>query len=414
MKRVLKFLLPIVILAIGIYSSTILKASRPEPVAIEAPEKEWSVDIVTVEFGAFKPEVQLYARIESPNQTTLSAAVASSVDAVDVREGEFVTKGQLLAVMDSRDLLLIKNQISSEIKELNSLIVSEQNTYSSDQAALVDEQALLSLAQRNLSRARKLAKTKAGSEVGVDDALQVIRSRSLAIIQRQRSLDDHVPRMIRLETNLSRVQDRLAQLELDLEKTRITAPFNGRVINVHVSPGERLRLGDGIIELYDTETIEARAQIPERFIASVRSSLRNNTVLHGTVSIQEQPIKMRLDRLAGFIRQGQGGLDGYFAFDAKSMPVIEVGRVVELRIELSPVENSLVLPVSALYGSNSVYRIVDGRLQGVDVQYSGELVLKNGIAGVIVESPELKNGDRIVTTQIPAAVDGLKVREITN
>ena len=89
-------------------------------------------------------------------------------------------------------------------------------------------------------------------------------------------------------------------------------------------------------------------------------------------------------------------------------------RVVELRIELSPVENSLVLPVSALYGSNSVYRIVEGRLQGVDVQYSGELMLKNGIAGVIVESPELKNGDRIVTTQIPAAVDGLKVSEIIN
>ena len=181
------------------------------------------------------------------------------------------------------------------------------------------------MAQRNLSRARKLAKTKAGSEVGVDEALQVIRSRSLAIIQRQRSLNDHVPRMIRLEANLSRVQDRLAQLELDLEKTRIKAPFNGRVINVFVSPGERLRLGDGIVELYDTEAIEARAQIPERFISSVRSSLRDNTVVHGAVSVQGESFKMHLDRLAGFIRQGQGGLDGYFAFDVESMPVIEVG-----------------------------------------------------------------------------------------
>ena len=407
-------MLPLAILGAGIYSFISLKASRPEPVAIKAAEKQWSVDVSEVQFGDFKPIVQLYGRIESPNQSTLSAAIASDVDEVLIRQGEFVSKDQLLTTIDARELALVRKQIVSEAKELDARIQSEKNTFRADQKALQDEQALLALAERNLTRAKKLAKTKAGSEVGVDDALQVISTRSLAITQRQRSLDDHAPRMITLESNLSRVQDRLANVDLDLEKTRITAPFDGRVITVHVSPGERLRVGDGIIELFATESIEVRAQIPERYVASVRASLAANSVIHGRVSFHEDNYDVILDRLAGFIRQGQGGLDGFFVFATETTTQIEIGRVIGLSVELSAVKNSIVLPASALYGSNSVYRIVDDRLQGVTVKYAGEHVFENGNAGVIVTSQDLRSGDRVVVTQIPAAIDGLKVSEIAN
>jgi multidrug efflux pump subunit AcrA (membrane-fusion protein) len=410
MKLVLKILLPILIIAAGVGGFLALKSSRPPPVAIEAPEKQWAVDAIFVNATSYQPIAQLYGRIESLNRSKLSAAIAADINIVAAREGQQVVAGQLLVEIDQRDLVLRLQQRDAELAELDARMGSEDNVYAADQAALKDELGLLALAERGLARAQKLARTKAGSEVGVDEAHQTIRTRSLAVTQRRRSINDHTARTAQLQANVIRIKSLKAQVETDLERAHIRAPFDARITEIHVSPGERVRVGDPLLELYDVSQLEARAQLPERYVTLVRESFESDRVILGELDIGGQLYGVVLDRFAGSIRTGQGGLDGFFRFSQEDeIPAVEVGRVVPIRVSLPAVENAISLPVSALYGSNTVYRIIDGRLENVAVEYIGEHHDVEGSPRVLVRSIRLESGDQVITTQIPAAVTGLKV-----
>ncbi|KAA3619193.1 MAG: biotin/lipoyl-binding protein, partial [Proteobacteria bacterium] len=270
MKRILKFLLPLAVLGAGIALFASLKTSRPEPVAVDPPEKQWTVATAIVERRDIHPRIRLYGRVESPVQSVLRAALEAEVVAVNVREGDLVQENDLLLELDVVDLELELRQREAEIGELESRLESERRRYAADRDALKDEQTLLELAQRNLARAERLARTQAGSEAGVDDARQVIRTRSLAVVQRRFDLDDFPSRVSRLEANLEVAEAARAKVARDLERTRVRAPYDGRVTRVDVATGERVRVGDGLLELFDISKLEVRAQIPERHLPAVR------------------------------------------------------------------------------------------------------------------------------------------------
>ena len=68
-------------------------------------------------------------------------------------------------------------------------------------------------------------------------------------------------------------------------------------------------------------------------------------------------------------------------------------------------------PISIVetYGANTVYRVINNRLDRVAVQRVGEY--DNGDQGswVLVTGDAIKEGDAVLSHQLPGAVDGLKV-----
>jgi hypothetical protein len=80
-----------------------------------------------------------------------------------------------------------------------------------------------------------------------------------------------------------------------------------------------------------------------------------------------------------------------------------------LIVRLPVVDNGISLPLAAVYGADTVYAVVDGRLSPRSVTYVGEHNTPGGEIRAVVVSEELDPGDEVVTTQIPAAVEGLKV-----
>lgn len=54
-------------------------------------------------------------------------------------------------------------------------------------------------------------------------------------------------------------------------------------------------------------------------------------------------------------------------------------------------------------------KVQENRLAGVRVRRAGEARDSNGRAGVLVTSPALASGDRVVVNQLANAVEGLRV-----
>jgi RND family efflux transporter MFP subunit len=401
--------LPILILAVGVGGLVALVNSKPQREALEAREKAWVIDVLTIEPATVTPQLSLYGRVQSPRTANMSAAVTADVRAVGVLEGQYVKAGESMVVLDDREAELLRAQRAAEVAEIRAQIDNERQRHQNDRKALEREEMLLALNRREVKRAEKLAKRKVGSEAQIDQMRQEEERQALAVDQRRFSINEHKSRLAQYEARLARAQSLLLRAELDLERTRIEAPFAGRVSRVSVSPGDRVRVGDEIVTVYNTSEIEIRAQIPTRQVPLVRDALTDGDTLDARALVDGRPLRARLDRFTAEVERGGGGADAYFRV-VEGGEDLPLGRTVELIVDLPAVPVSVALPYEAVYGTDRIYRLENDRMRAVRVERVGEQRGVDGGARVLVRSPELQPGDRIVVTQLPNAMDGLRVQ----
>jgi RND family efflux transporter MFP subunit len=401
--------LPILILAVGAGGLVALVNSKPQREALEAREKTWVIDVLTIEPATVTPQLSLYGRVQSPRTANMSAALTADVRSVEVLEGQYVTAGQTMVVLDDREAELLRAQRVAEAADMRAQIDHERQRHENDIKALEREEKLLALSRREVKRAEKLARRKVGSEAQIDQMRQAEERQALALDQRRFSINEHASRNAQLEARLARAESLLQRAELDLERTRIKAPFDGRVSRVSVSPGDRVRGGDEIVTVYNTAEIEIRAQIPTRHVPRVRDALAAGKTLEAKALVDGRRLRAKLDRFTAQVERGGGGADAYFRVieGAKDVPL---GRTVELSVNLPVVHDSVALPYEAVYGTHRIYRLEGERMRTLQVERVGEQRGLDGSTRVLVRSPELQPGDRVVITQLPNAMDGLRVR----
>jgi len=407
--RLLRILLPVLLLAAGVLVYKTLQASRPQSVAVSPVEKVWTVRTLPAQLASHQPVLTLYGRVESPRMTRLTAAVTAFVQQVYHDEGQPVRQGALLIQLDPRDSQLQVQQREADLAAIEAQINAEHIRYQADQSALKIETRLLALARKAVKRFENLARRKVGSEEQLDDARRNLQQQALALNSRQQALNDHPNRLAQLNATRQRRQAELDSARLDLQRTRINAPFNGRIAALQAVPGDRVRSGDPLLSLYNPARLEIRAQVPDRILPAIRSALNTPSLLSASARLGERQISLRLDRLASEVDGGRAGVDALFTVQEPQQ--LEPGRALPLQLQLPAQHNVIALPPQALYGQSRIYRITEGRLDGLQVERIGNTTSQNGDTRILVRSPQLQPDDTIVITQLPNAISGLKVKE---
>jgi RND family efflux transporter MFP subunit len=207
---------------------------RTEPVAIE--------------------EVQQTHRVTGSLRAVSRAQVAALEDGqiveVLVREGTHITKRDVLARLDNR--------------RLRAQIAENEATLNATQAMIEQRRAELVKADQDYKRASQLVQRRVASQQEYDHA-EADASVSQA-------------RLTAAERQLKQVESQLRLLQVRLDDTTITAPFDGYVVERHVEPGEWVRPGDAIVTLVSTGTIEAWLEVPERFAGDAAQATTPITV----------------------------------------------------------------------------------------------------------------------------------------
>jgi len=402
-------LTPIVLIALGIGALLLFKANRPQTPSPQSIEKSWVVDVAPVATISLSPTLTLYGRVESPHESRLTATVDADVNQVNIFEGETVTAGQVLVFLDDRDVRLLLAQRNAELAEIEALIGSEKEKYKYDQEALAHEKELVRYAQRQVNRQKNLTKSKIGTELGFDEAKQVLEKQALVVRSREYSIRDHHSRIKQLTARQSRAIAQRDQAKLDLDRTRVSAPFAGRVTAVHVSPGDHVKKGGAIVDLFDLRRVEVRAQIPTRYVSTFRNAVNNSQSLTAHFKQNEDEFLLHLDRLSGRVQKGQGGVDALFIVESE-YALLEMGATVTLLVDLPVQANVIALPHAAIYDNDRVYKLVEDRMRRVSIERVGEWTDSGGATHILIRSNELNKGDQIIISQLPNAVEGLKVR----
>ena len=405
-------LFPIALLLGAIAAAAILVNSRPKPLAIEVQEKVWTVEVIPALPQQLNPTLTLYARVGSPRTATIRAAIDAEVIEVFAREGDYAASGEILIKLDPSDVQWQLAQREADVDELRAELNSEKLRVATDRAALKHESTLAELAQRAVERAQRLAKRDLGSAAVLDEAQQEAARQAMSVDNRRFAIAGHENRLAALNARLTRAQSLQAIAQLNLQRTQIKAPFGARIASVRVAQGDRVRVGDALLDVFDPEAIELRAQIPGPYLASLRAGLRENQPATATATVDNTVIHARLDRLGARVESGRAGADALFRLNADGASTLELGRTIRLSVALPAVADVVPIPAEALYGIDQVFLLRDSRMRAVTVQRIGEHMTAEGARRLLVKSDQFSAGAQIIVTQLPSAVDGLKVRTV--
>ena len=411
MRTALKVLLPILILAVAVGVFRMLKATKPEQEPPQVQERIWRVEVTPAVPGRLTPELELYGRVETPDLLRAAASAAAWVDEVAVRDGDIARAGQVLLRLDKRDFLPRISQQEAEIAVLEADIASERNRYETDKRALEQEQRLLEISRNSVARQQKLKTQKVGAEQALDEAEQAEAQQALTVSNREMGLADHPSRLSALESRLASARARLDELKLEFDRATIRAPYDGVVSGVDVTAGDQVSKGAVLLQLYALDSLEVRARIPAPYQAELIDGLSGEAPLEAIAHVGDARIALRLDRLAG--EADPSGVDGLFRV-VDDPGLLRLGQMLTLRLERPPREDTVAVPFRAVYGGDRLYKLVDGRMVGVTVDSLGGRVDDDGNEQLLVHSPNLRDGDLIVTTHMPNAMDGLRVETVAD
>ncbi len=192
-------------------------------------------------------------RVAAPS--TPQAISGSILAQLHVKEGDYVKQGDLLAITDSMQLVQVALQQAKTEFELSKLAFEAENSRA-DEACV-----LASVATREAGRRANLLARDLASEEETEQAQGDAEAKAASCTAAR--ANSRVA-----ESKIEVARSRVAYKQAELQRTYITAPFDSRVLDILVQPGEFIGL-EGVLELGRVDRMYAIAEVYETDIARV-------------------------------------------------------------------------------------------------------------------------------------------------
>ncbi len=206
---------------------------------------------------------------------------------------------------------------------------------------------------------------------------------------------------------------------LNLQRTELRAPFDGRVRERLAGEGQFIAPGAAIGRIFSTDVAEVRLPLADGDLAKLGISLAFNetegnpgpkATLSATIGGQYHEWPARIARTDGAFDPGtrQVGaiavVDDPYGAGASSGVPLAAGLFVDAVIEGKALERGVVLPRTSLFGRSTVYVI------GAEDRISArEVIVLAADRDTITISGGLEAGERVVTSPLRGAKGGDKV-----
>tara|TARA_B000000557_G_scaffold140682_1_gene114037 strand:- start:545 stop:1687 length:1143 start_codon:yes stop_codon:yes gene_type:complete len=351
---------------------------QPDPVE-ELPPPDVFVEILTPK--DFQVQISSNGTTTPLTQTVLTAEVGGEViyRSKKFAEGASVIEGEILAKIDDTDL---------QLQYKNALL----------QLANAEVQYSLQLAEAEVA---KKAWDKIGDGVASDLTLKK-------------------PQLKQAKALLEVAKAQVNSAEKKLNKTEIVAPYPGRIQNVNIDLGTTIIPGQPVGAIYTSSEIEITLAVKDndlQFLSIPMDGRKLDPSEQAFVEIKSfykgknQSWKGKLERVDGVIDPVTRMINLIAVFKndfiETDKPNLPIGLFVEAKIDGITLENVFEIPINSISKDNEVYIVdKDNQLElrklTVLKKYSEFVIIKDG----------LKAGERIVTSKLSTASNGIKVNPV--
>jgi multidrug efflux pump subunit AcrA (membrane-fusion protein) len=210
------------------------------------------------------PTVQIAGIIAPYQNVSMSSSLVEPTDSVDVIEGDYVRKGQVLAVLDTTDLranytAAEQNAVSDDARTQQTQYQAQLNIgQGNDQvrnarAALLQAQQTLQLDEVNLRRYQTLLETGYVSQQQVDQQRTMVHNDQQQELSARASLQSAILnaqvngtyqkglQAANVASAIAAAQSahaQAAQIQASIDKALIVSPVDGIVVNRNLNPGQ--------------------------------------------------------------------------------------------------------------------------------------------------------------------------------
>ncbi len=416
MARLLKFLVPIIVLTVAGLGGYILWATKPDVAAKPVQELARTVAVVAVEHRDERPDMRLYGSIVAGREVELRPLVAGRI--VEIGEafgdGGILRAGDMIITIDPFDAQADVAEFRARVAETGAKL----NEIAADLAAhgelLNHDREQVELARRDVERRERLQGTAASSVKSLDDSRLALSLRNQQIIERRQMIDRLTAQAEQQQAVLDRWRVSLGRAQRDLAETRLAAPFDGYLVDTDAGIGKRVGLGDRIARLIDANRLEARFHLSNSEYARLLGGgddggyRGRDAEVIWRIGGATYEFKAVIDRVDGVVDAESGGVDLYARILGHGAEgVLRPGAFIEVRLNDRLYRDVVRLPESALHddggGGERVYVVVKDRLEARAVE-----VLLRGGNDVLLRGP-LKDSERVVVTRLPEIGPGLLV-----
>lgn len=383
MRRLVKMVLPVVVLGIGIAVAATLMVTGPKAERRQPPPPTPMVEVITVQPTDYQVSVETRGTVSPRTQSTLIPEVSGRIVeiAAGFRNGGFFEQGDALVTIDRRDY---ENAVTVARAEL-----------AQGRLRLEEEQAEAEQALRDWG--------KLGD--GATPPPLVVRK----------------PQLASARAAVAAAEARLRQAELNLERTVVRAPYVGRVLDKRVDVGQYVTSGTVLATVYAVDYVEIRLPVtdeqqafldlPEAYREVSEVQAPGMTVtLSARVGRQHYQWQGRIVRAEGAIDTQSRQLFVVAQVDdpyslSNGLPPLKVGQFVIARIAGERLDDVFVIPRKAVRGNGEVFVVNEAdriERRQLDIVWRD---VENVVAIRGVEP-----GERLSLTPLPSAPDGAKVR----
>lgn len=190
------------------------------------------------------------------DEVDISSEAAGRLLSLAKREGEEVSRGELLAEVDSDKLRLERDLLRVQLEEVDLELTLLRRKLQASRIRLANN-------SRDLDRYRNLARERSAAQKNVDDIDTAVRLDSTSLRSVIAELERPDIKRRELETRISLAEERI-------EDTRTYSPIDGRVIDRYAEPGEVVAPGTPLLKLADLSLLELRVYLPAPMLGRVK------------------------------------------------------------------------------------------------------------------------------------------------
>jgi multidrug efflux pump subunit AcrA (membrane-fusion protein) len=356
------------------------------------------VKVEAAEVRDVRRAVDVVGTLTAREDVVVSAEVAGRVASLKHDLGDRVAAGDELVQLDQE-----KAQYSVEAGRA-ALAQSRAKygaTESGDLPALdrvpevVSAAAELADAKQRLDRAKSLAARSILSKSDLDDAQTKYDTAAAAHDQALASARE-------LRADIEAKSSALRLAERDLRDAIIRAPFDGFVAERIVSLGQYVQPQAPVMRLVQLHPLKVTAEVPEKFAPWMQTG-RELTVR--VDAFPSEAFKGQIVRISPSVnlKSRAFAIEGEVPNqDARLKP----GTFARLDISTDHVDRAITIPAAAVqsrYGTNRVFIVTNGTLQG------REVVLGDRLGDRVEVSSGLDAGATVVAADVEQLADGMKV-----
>ena len=301
--------LPVVLASCG-------KSEKPNPGKPELPSR--SVRVARAESHPMERTLHVVGTLSAHEEATVAAQVAGQIEKNRVDLGDRVTAGQELALIDTTSYDALTRQSAAQLARATAVAAS---------------------AAQSLKRVQDLQKDKIASSSDLD----------LAVAEADKSKAD---------VKAAEAADAIARLNLD--RSRVKAPFDGAVAQRIANVGDYVAIGTPILKLVKTDPLRLRLEVPERESAVVRVGQAVRITVEGDTNIYAGSIA----RVAPAIVDADRMLP--VEADVPNPGGLRVGLFAHAEIVVNAHDQAISVPANALTvfaGIEKVVAFKDGKAQ---------------------------------------------------